>query len=60
MARIIALHGEDFTDRVESEARLVPSFAKLLGDVWKNRMSEAILQRVQAVWDRSGWDGVPG
>lgn len=26
---------------------------------WQYAMSEAIWSRVQAVWDRRGWDGVP-
>jgi hypothetical protein len=59
LENLLALHGEQFIDRVESEARRDPSFAKLLGGVWKNRMSDAVWQRVQAVWDRRGWDGIP-
>ena len=59
LENLLALHGDNFIDRVELEARTNPSFARLLGGVWKNRMSEALWQRVQAVWDRSGWDGNP-
>jgi hypothetical protein len=59
LENLLALHGEGFIDRVESEARRDPSFAKLLAGVWKNRMSDEVWQRVQAVWDRRGWDGIP-
>jgi hypothetical protein len=59
LENLLALHGEGFIDRVESEAQRDPSFAKLLGGVWKNRMSDEVWQRVQAVWDRRGWDGIP-
>jgi hypothetical protein len=56
---LLALHGEGFIERVEAEARKDPAFAKVLGGVWKNRMSDAIWARLQAVWDRRGWDGIP-
>jgi hypothetical protein len=60
MEMLLALHGEQFIDRVEVEARKDPLFAKLLGGVWQNYMSDAVWQRVQAVWDRKGWDDIPG
>jgi hypothetical protein len=56
---LLAKHGERFIDRVEAEARKSPKFAKLLGGVWKNCMTDGIWNRVQAVWDRRGWDGIP-
>jgi hypothetical protein len=59
LENLLALHGENFVDRVESEARTDPSFARLLGGVWKNRMSEAVWQRLQTVCDRRGWDRIP-
>jgi hypothetical protein len=59
LENLLALHGEEFIDRVESEAHRDPSFARLLGGVWKNRMSDEVWRRVQAVWDRRGWDGIP-
>jgi hypothetical protein len=59
LENLLALHGESFIDRVESEARTDPSFARLVGGVWKNRMSEAVWERLQAVCDRRGWDGIP-
>jgi hypothetical protein len=52
-------HGERFIDRIEAEARKDPKFAKLLGGVWKSGMSLDIWERVQGVWDRRGWDGIP-
>ena len=55
---ILAKHGEQMIGRVESEARSNPLFAKLLGGVWQNEMSDPVWRRVQAVWDRRGWDGV--
>jgi hypothetical protein len=56
---LLALHGENFIERVEAEAQKDPTFAKVLGGVWKNRMKDAIWDRLQAVWDRRGWDGIP-
>lgn len=56
---LLAKHGDTFIERVEAEARRDPQFAKLLGGVWKNSMSDAIWNRLQAVWDRRGWDGIP-
>jgi hypothetical protein len=56
---ILAKHGERMIDRVEAEAQSNPLFAKLLGGVWQNEMSDEVWRRVQAVWDRRGWDGIP-
>jgi hypothetical protein len=56
---LLAKHGPAFIDRVEAEARRNPVFARLLGGVWKNQMTDEIWARVLAVWDRRGWDGVP-
>jgi hypothetical protein len=56
---LLAIHGEGFIERVEAAARKDPAFAKVLGGVWKNSMSDAIWDRLQAVWDRRGWDGIP-
>jgi hypothetical protein len=52
-------HGAQFIGRVEQEARNDPSFAQLLGGVWKSTIPENIWLRVQAVWNRRGWDGIP-
>jgi hypothetical protein len=51
--------GEQFIDRVEIMARFDPSFAKALGGVWQNGMSDEVWARLQAVWDRRGWDNIP-
>jgi hypothetical protein len=56
---LLVKHGEKFIERIEAQARRDPGFAKLLGGVWKNRMSDEIWQRLQRVWDRRGWDGNP-
>jgi len=56
---LLALHGDAFIDRVETKAQQDPQFAKLLGGVWKFTMSDAVWTRLQAVWDRRGWDGTP-
>ena len=57
---LLSKHGDSFIARIETQARLDAKFAKLLGGVWKNRMSDANWNRLQAVWDRRGWDGIPG
>ena len=56
---LLSMHGDKFIDRIEAEARTDPSFAKLLGGVWKSQMSDQQWERVQAAWDRRGWDGIP-
>jgi hypothetical protein len=56
---LLTKHGENFIDRVQAEARKDPLFAKVLGGVWQNRMSDAVWKRLQSVWDRRGWDGIP-
>jgi len=56
---ILANHGSEFIELIEAKAKEDPSFAFLLGGVWRSSMSEEIWGRVQAVWDRRGWDGIP-
>lgn len=56
---LLAKHGLKVIERVEAEARSNPKFASLLGGVWKRDMPDDIWARVQAVWDRRGWDGIP-
>ena len=56
---LLVKHGDSFIDRIETQARSDPKFAKLLGGVWKSRMSDANWSRLQSVWDRRGWDGIP-
>lgn len=56
---LLAKHGNNVIERVEAEAKSNPTFAKLLGGVWKNMMTDDVWSRVQAAWDRRGWDGIP-
>lgn len=56
---LLSKHGSAFIDRVELMARSNSKFAWLLGGVWQHTMPESIWLRVQAVWDRRGWDGNP-
>ena len=56
---LLARNGAEMISLVEAEARRDPSFAKVLGGVWKNRMADEVWSRLQAVWDRRGWDGIP-
>ncbi len=56
---LLAKHGNEMIGLVEAEAKRNPSFAKLLGGVWKNSMSDEVWARLQTVWDRRGWDGIP-
>jgi uncharacterized lipoprotein len=55
---LLSHHGDTMIPLVEAEARKNPVFAKLLGGVWKNAMSDEVWERVRAVWDRKGWDGM--
>jgi len=56
---LLSYHGPEFIDRVEHHARVDPKFAWTLGGVWQFQMSDEIWRRVQSVWDRRGWDGIP-
>ena len=56
---LLAKYGSEVIERVEAEAKSNPKFAQLLGGVWKSSMPDDIWVRVQAAWDRRGWDGIP-
>lgn len=56
---LLSRKGTEMISFVEAEARRDPGFAKLLGGVWKNRMTDEVWARLQSVWDRRGWDGIP-
>jgi hypothetical protein len=56
---LLGYHGDHVIDRVEKEARSNPAFARLLGGVWQGQMTPDIWARIQSVWDRRGWDGIP-
>lgn len=55
---VLAKHGERIIGTVEKEAKTNPSFARLLGGVWQNEIPNDVWARVQAAWDRRGWDGI--
>lgn len=57
---LLAKHGEQIIGAVENEAKANPSFATLLGGVWRNSISEEVWSRVEKVRDRRGWDGNAG
>jgi hypothetical protein len=52
---LLATHGNQFIDRVEEEAKKNPDFAKLLGGVWQNNISDENWKRIEKVCDRN-WD----
>jgi hypothetical protein len=56
---LLSSNGTEIISLVEDEARRNPNVAKLLGGVWKNQMNDEVWSRLQAVWDRRGWDGIP-
>ncbi len=56
---LLVCHGPEFIGRIEGEAATNQSFRHLLGGVWKNSMTDDVWNRVQACWDRRGWDGIP-
>jgi hypothetical protein len=56
---LLSEFGEQYIARVEDKARNDPAFAKVLGGVWQSNMSDEIWARLQKVWDRRGWDGIP-
>jgi hypothetical protein len=56
---LLAKHGPAVIERIEREAATNQSFRHFLGGVWKNAMTDEVWNRVQACWDRRGWDGIP-
>jgi hypothetical protein len=56
---LLSYHGPAFIDRVEALVHQNPKFASLLGGVWQSQMNDEIWHRVQQLWDRRGWDGIP-
>jgi hypothetical protein len=59
LEELLTKHGGTVIDRVEVMAKEDPTFAFLLGGVWRNEIAEAVWSRVLAVRDRHGWDGIP-
>lgn len=56
---LLVKHGDQMITKIESLAGSNAKFATLLGGVWKNNMTDAIWQRVNAIADRRGWDDLP-
>lgn len=44
---LIASHGAEFIERIESESRRNPAFRHLLGGVWKNSSTPDVWARVE-------------
>jgi hypothetical protein len=56
---LLAAHGERMIQAIEKQAAGDPTFRKLLGGVWKNKMKDSVWASVREIWDRRGWDGIP-
>jgi len=54
---LLCYHGEYILPHIEKQAKADPSFAKLLGGLWQNTISDAIWNRLQDVWIAP--DGLP-
>lgn len=52
---LLGHHGPKVIDRIEHKARNEAAFARVLGGVWQNRMSDEIWDRVKAARDTSIW-----
>ncbi len=46
---LLVFHGDDFIDCIEDIASHEPLFRKMLGAVWRNRISDEVWRRLQAV-----------
>lgn len=56
---LLSNRGYEFIDRVEAHALSSQRFAWMLGGVWRAEMSDDVWKRVNLVWNRRGWDGIP-
>jgi hypothetical protein len=56
---LLASQGANVIDEMELRARRDPSFAFVLGGVWKNAMTDEVWSRVLACREMRGWDGIP-
>jgi hypothetical protein len=52
---LLALHGAQFIDRIEAEARRSPSFAHVLGGVRRRDIPQEIWERVEAARGGKVW-----
>ena len=55
LENLLAKHGNQFIDRIETEARRNPRFTFLLGGVWQNATSDDIWARVEAARGHKRW-----
>jgi hypothetical protein len=55
---LLVYNGKAMIETIEHQAKADPSFAYLLGGVWRNDIEEPVWYRVLAVRDRRGWDGI--
>jgi hypothetical protein len=44
---LVGMHGSQFIERIELEAKQNPRFNRLLGGVWKNQSSAEIWERIK-------------
>ena len=58
LENLLAYHGPQFIDRVETHARRNPKFAFVLCGVWQSLMSDEIWARVMKARNEHGWDVV--
>lgn len=56
---LLVRHSSLIITKVEQHAKASPEFASMLGGIWKRDMDDSIWERLTAVWDRRGWDGIP-
>jgi hypothetical protein len=47
---LLCFHGEHIIPRIERQAKADPSFARLLGGVWQNTMTDNVWHRLQDMW----------
>jgi hypothetical protein len=50
IGELLCYHGEYIIPHIERQAKADPSFARLLGGLWQNTMSDAIWNRLHDVW----------
>lgn len=56
---LLSLHGRDFIDRFEREARADRRMAWVLGGVWRFDMGDEVWNRVRNAADDSHWNPMP-
>lgn len=52
---LIAEHGYDYIDRIETEARQNPRFRHVLGGVWRNSSASDVWSRIEAIRGNEVW-----